>query len=129
MAAAAAAEPPERASTIQDLVQQGGSSLSHIATALHNCHYRPYVARQQQEIEQLHRDESLQIPPGTDYTQLPLSTEDVEKLSAARPATLAQALRISGVTPSAIVMLLQLVKRNQLRGPAHSTQRRQLVNA
>eukprot|EP00891_Asterochloris_glomerata_P008589 jgi/Astpho2/8589/e_gw1.00126.71.1_t len=118
-----------QASTIQDLVQQGGSSLSHIATALHNCHYRPYVARQQQEIEQLHRDESLQIPPGTDYTQLPLSTEDVEKLSAARPATLAQALRISGVTPSAIVMLLQLVKRNQLRGPAHSTQRRQLVNA
>lgn len=93
-----------------------GGALQHpsTATAVYDCFYQPYLARQQQEVAQLKRDEALVVPCDLDYTRLQLSGEDREKLSAARPRTLAQAQRIPGVTPQAVVLLLQMIKRHQL---------------
>ena len=65
---------------------------------------------------ELRRDEALRIPDSLDYSQMQLSAEDREKLSAHRPASLAQAQRIPGVTPSALLMLLQHVRKRQPRG-------------
>lgn len=64
----------------------------------------------------LRRDEALRIPDSLDYSKMQLSAEDREKLSAARPASLAAAQRIPGVTPAALLMLLQHVRKRQARG-------------
>ena len=99
---------------VASMIADGALQHPSTATAVYNCFYQPYLARQQQEVAQLKRDEALVVPSDLDYTSLQLSGEDREKLSAARPRTLAQAQRIPGVTPQAVVVLLQMIKRQQL---------------
>jgi tRNA uridine 5-carboxymethylaminomethyl modification enzyme len=65
--------------------------------------YAPYVERQRREWAAVRKDSAVWIPAGLDYAAVPgLSTEMVERLSAARPETLDQASRIHGVTPAAL---------------------------
>ena len=74
--------------------------------------YRPYVERQQREWEVVQRDSRVWIPPELDYSAIPgLSNEMVERLNAARPETLDQASRISGVTPAALSALYVAASR------------------
>lgn len=74
--------------------------------------YAGYIDRQAEEIERLRRQESLPIPENLDYTSVHgLSNEIQQKLSAAKPTTLARAGRISGVTPAALSLLLVHLKR------------------
>jgi tRNA uridine 5-carboxymethylaminomethyl modification enzyme len=76
--------------------------------------YHTYLARQAREAEALRRDEDRAIPPGFDYGALPsLSNELRHKLSQHRPATLAHAARIEGVTPAALVLILARLKNNE----------------
>ena len=66
----------------------------------------------QRDIAAFRRDEALLLPADLDYAAVGgLSREIRGKLAAARPATLGAAARISGVTPAALVALLQYVKR------------------
>jgi tRNA uridine 5-carboxymethylaminomethyl modification enzyme len=96
------------------------TSGSAVDTAVFNCHYRPYLAKMEAEVAELRRDEALRIPPGLDYSTLQLSAEDREKLAAAQPASLAAAQRIPGVTPSALMLLLQHVRKRQPRDRSNS---------
>jgi len=65
--------------------------------------YKPYVERQQREWEVVQRDSRVWLPADLEYGAIPgLSTEMVERLSAARPETLDQAARVPGVTPAAL---------------------------
>ena len=65
--------------------------------------YAPYVARQQREWEVVQRDSRVWLPADLRYSDIPgLSTEMVERLTAARPETLDQAGRIPGITPAAL---------------------------
>ncbi|XP_043191596.1 protein MTO1 homolog, mitochondrial-like [Amphibalanus amphitrite] len=68
---------------------------------------------QQAEVDQVRRDEMLLIPDDLDYTshKISISMEEREKLMASRPQTIAAASRIPGVTPAAIVRLLNYVRR------------------
>lgn len=76
--------------------------------------YRSYLGRQQKDIDSFKKDEALRIPDDLDFALIPsLSTELVEKFQVARPATLGAASRISGVTPSALTVLLRHIKRQQ----------------
>jgi tRNA uridine 5-carboxymethylaminomethyl modification enzyme len=69
--------------------------------------YAPYVERQQAEIARLRSDEAVRIPDDLDFESIPgLSNEMVERLCAARPATLGAARRIRGVTPAALAAIL-----------------------
>jgi tRNA uridine 5-carboxymethylaminomethyl modification enzyme len=78
--------------------------------------YAGYLARQEADIRAFRRDEALALPADLAYGTLPaLSAEVVEKLTAARPATLGAAARIPGVTPAALVTLLRHVKRAAAR--------------
>ncbi|KAL6781278.1 hypothetical protein ACKKBG_A10490 [Auxenochlorella protothecoides x Auxenochlorella symbiontica] len=124
VAAAAAAAAAPRAADLADLAAAAvpgtarapGSDApgpADVATAVHNCHYRPYLEKQAAEVAEMARDEALHLPPDLDYAAMPLSSEDVEKLSTVRPTCLAAARRIPGVTPAAIVLLLQHVRRRQ----------------
>jgi tRNA uridine 5-carboxymethylaminomethyl modification enzyme len=76
--------------------------------------YAGYLERQDAEIRAFRRDENLVLPRDLDYAAVgSLSTEARLKLSAARPENLGAAARISGVTPAALIALLQHVKRGQ----------------
>lgn len=79
--------------------------------------YRGYLARQDADIRAFKRDEALALPEDLDFAAVAgLSNEVVAKLTAARPATLAAAARISGVTPAALTALLGYVRRQGERG-------------
>ncbi|MGI6075232.1 MAG: tRNA uridine-5-carboxymethylaminomethyl(34) synthesis enzyme MnmG [Pyramidobacter sp.] len=63
--------------------------------------YRGYIERQQRDAQRMARLESMKIPEDFDYGELTgMLAESREKLSKIRPATLGQAGRISGVTPT-----------------------------
>ncbi|MCH8552207.1 MAG: tRNA uridine-5-carboxymethylaminomethyl(34) synthesis enzyme MnmG [Natronospirillum sp.] len=75
--------------------------------------YAGYIQRQQEEIEQLRRHENTLLPDDLDYDKISgLSNEVRQKLIQTRPGTLAQASRISGVTPAAVSLLLVHLKKH-----------------
>jgi tRNA uridine 5-carboxymethylaminomethyl modification enzyme len=77
-----------------------------------DARYAGYLERQARDIAAFRRDEALLLPEVLDYGVVGgLSAEVRGKLAAARPATLGAAARISGVTPAALIALLQYVKR------------------
>jgi tRNA uridine 5-carboxymethylaminomethyl modification enzyme len=64
----------------------------------------------------MRRDEGIAIPDWLDYAEIPgLSNEIRQKLLAARPATLAQAQALEGMTPAAATLLLAIIRRGALR--------------
>ncbi len=74
--------------------------------------YEGYLRRQEADVRAYRRDETLEIGAAIDYQQLPgLSKEVRTVLDAGRPRTIGQAARLSGVTPSAINVLLRYVRR------------------
>ncbi|GAB2729189.1 tRNA uridine-5-carboxymethylaminomethyl(34) synthesis enzyme MnmG [Halomonas garicola] len=77
--------------------------------------YQGYIDRQQEEIDKLKRHEATPLPDDLDYARVDgLSNEIRQKLGEARPATLAQASRIAGVTPAAVSILLIHLKKHRL---------------
>jgi len=80
--------------------------------------YASYIERQERDVAAMKRDEHWEIPDGFDYDALSgLSNELKAKLARARPATLAQASRVDGVTPAALALILA-----RLRLPAKARQ-------
>ncbi|WP_170582225.1 tRNA uridine-5-carboxymethylaminomethyl(34) synthesis enzyme MnmG [Ruegeria arenilitoris] len=76
--------------------------------------YANYIARQQRDVEAMKRDETHAIPADFDYYSLTgLSNELKQKLSAARPANIAQASRVEGVTPAALTLVLAKLRSSQ----------------
>ncbi len=75
--------------------------------------YQGYLKRQEQDIIAYKKDQSLKIPCDLDYNNIGgLNLELRAKLNAAKPATLASAARIPGITPAALTCLLKYVKRS-----------------
>ncbi len=74
--------------------------------------YQGYIDRQLDDIARIKKFETTEIPESLDYAEIKgLSNEVRQKLSEVRPVTIAQAGRISGVTPAAISILLMYIKR------------------
>ncbi len=81
--------------------------------------YAGYIDRQEREIAKHAKQESLRLPEDLDYEAVDgLSNEARQKLMAARPATLGQASRLEGMTPSAVSLLLVHLKKRQLQRTA-----------
>lgn len=75
--------------------------------------YAGYINRQQNEVNRLQRNENITLPADLDYHNVRgLSNEVREKLQNAKPQSLGQAARISGVTPAAVSLLLVHLKRS-----------------
>lgn len=69
--------------------------------------YAGYIDRERDLADKMNRLEDLKIPDGIDFTKMPsLSSEAIDKLGKIRPATLGQASRISGISPSDISVIL-----------------------
>ncbi len=84
-----------------------------------DAHYMGYLERQDRDIKSFKKDESVIIPDGIDYEKLSgLSNEIKSKLLQVKPKTLGQAMRIDGVTPAAIIILLSHIKKLRYKATA-----------
>ena len=82
--------------------------------AVETAFYAPYLARQDAELRDLRQSEAVLLDPAFPFAQVPgLSHEMVERLSAARPPSLAAAGRVRGVTPAALAALLVHARRRR----------------
>ncbi len=80
------------------------------------AHYKGYLKKQNADILAFKRDENLKIPGNIDYDQFSgLSNEVKSKFKKIKPKTLGQALRIDGITPAAVYILLSHVKRKSIK--------------
>jgi tRNA uridine 5-carboxymethylaminomethyl modification enzyme len=74
--------------------------------------YANYVVRQDRDIATMQRDEKVSIPPELSFAEIDgLSNELSSKLERIRPTTIAQAARVEGMTPAAIMLLLARIRR------------------
>ena len=81
-----------------------------------NSHYRGYLKKQKADILAFKRDENLIIPNNINYDNLSgLSNEVKSKFKKIKPKTMGQALRIDGITPAAVYILLSYVKRKSIK--------------
>ncbi|MDB2652514.1 tRNA uridine-5-carboxymethylaminomethyl(34) synthesis enzyme MnmG [Candidatus Pelagibacter bacterium] len=81
-----------------------------------NAHYMGYLKKQKADILAFKRDENLIIPDKINYDSLSgLSNEVKAKFKEIKPKTMGQALRIDGITPAAVYILLSHVKRKSIK--------------
>jgi len=81
-----------------------------------NAHYNGYLKKQKADILAFKRDENLLIPDKVNYDALSgLSSEVKAKFKEIKPKTMGQALRIDGITPAAVYILLSYVKRRSIK--------------
>ena len=77
-----------------------------------DAHYAGYLERQSQDIKSFKKDEAVKIPSNLNYDSLSgLSNEVKSKLLKVKPKTLGQAIRIDGITPAAVIILLSHIKK------------------
>ena len=120
--------PPHRPSSCCrypgiDIAQAGrdlaaiGTIDAAIAAQLEvDARYASYVERQEADVAAFRKEESVRIPADFDYAALAgLSAEVRQKLAALRPATLAQASRMEGITPAALMLLLAHLRKGPAR--------------
>jgi tRNA uridine 5-carboxymethylaminomethyl modification enzyme len=119
--------PLSREYSLMDLIKRPGISYNDIAGIKGQANDNPqvseqveiqikysgYIERQSEEIARSRRFENTIFPTEFDYQSVEgLSNEIKQKLSDARPETLARASRIPGVTPAAISLLLIYLKKH-----------------
>ena len=84
-----------------------------------DAHYMGYLQRQSRDISSFKKDESVVIPESINFDSLSgLSNEIKSKLIKVKPKTLGQAIRIDGVTPAAIIILLSHIKKLRYKATA-----------
>jgi tRNA uridine 5-carboxymethylaminomethyl modification enzyme len=106
-----------------DLARLGGvwPEIGQIAPAIAeqlavDSRYASYVDRQEADVVAFRKEESVAIPGDFDYAAVAsLSAEVRQKLEALRPATLAQASRMEGMTPAALMLLLAHLRKTPAR--------------
>ena len=134
-------QPIEREYRLEDLLRRPDVDYARLTTALDGrfaagqllqaaeaeqveigVKYSGYIERQQVDVQRAAEFEDLPLPQDLDYASVQgLSFEVRQKLDKARPHTLGQASRVSGVTPAAISLLLVHLRKRRLRSPAAST--------
>jgi len=81
-----------------------------------NSHYKGYLKKQNSDIIAFKRDENLIIPENLNYDEFSgLSNEVKSKFKQIKPKTMGQALRIDGITPAAVYILLSHLKRKSIK--------------
>ncbi len=76
--------------------------------------YEGYIKKSKEEAQKQEKYENIKLPENIDYTQIPnLALEAKEKLNKIKPTSIGQAMRISGVNPSDISVLMIYLKRGK----------------
>jgi len=91
-----------------------GAERADLEQLRREAQYAPYIERQTREVARIAREERTRIPDGFDFRGISgLSRELQDRLTAARPDTLAAAARLEGMTPAATVLLLARLRAGQ----------------
>jgi len=103
-----AARPEVALADLLEFVPHGTSYPSDVVESVEiSIRYKGYIDREKRNAEKVNHLENLRIPDGFDFSRVSgLSIECRQKLERYKPATIAQASRISGVSPSDISVLL-----------------------
>ena len=79
---------------------------------LFDAMYSTYIDRQNASIDEMKHNQSVKIPQDFDYNSVgSLSNEELEKLKLVKPETIYQASRISGITPTSVLAILEKLKK------------------
>ncbi len=79
-----------------------------------NIKYEGYIVKANKEAEKMLEYENMKLSSDLDYSKVPnLAKEAVQKLNEIKPLSVGQAIRISGVNPADITMLMLYLKRNK----------------
>jgi len=98
----------------EPFVKQMGFTDEVLEAVIVDAKYEGYLAKQEKLVADLKVLEGKKLPPELDYADIEhLRAEAKEKLSAVRPATLAQAARISGITPADITVIQIHMKKHK----------------
>ena len=97
-------------------IKKEGFREEVVQAAIIDAKYEGYLAKQERLVANLKNLENKKVPLDLDYGRvIHLRAEAMEKLSAFRPGTLAQASRIGGITPADVTVLrIHLKKYYQL---------------
>ncbi len=97
---------------VSDYVEEHALDKEVLEQAEIQVKYSGYIEKEKNNADKLNRLENIKIPKNFDYTKLKsLSYEACEKMTKIQPATISQASRISGVSPSDISVLLVYMGR------------------
>jgi tRNA uridine 5-carboxymethylaminomethyl modification enzyme len=109
--------------TYADLPKKNGALPAEVIQQIEIAlKYEGYIARQEVEVAKMKTLEDKQIPSWIDYSKVPsLRTEARQKLAKIQPATLGQAARISGVSPSDVGILMIWMKQGAELATAKDT--------
>ncbi|WP_418122090.1 tRNA uridine-5-carboxymethylaminomethyl(34) synthesis enzyme MnmG [Chryseobacterium sp. PTM-20240506] len=103
-------EKLENIDIIKDVASQFEDEVREQAEI--NIKYKGYIEKEKENVAKLNRLENIKIPEDFDYLKLSsLSSEAKQKMNNVRPKTIAQAGRISGVSPADINVLLVYLGR------------------
>jgi len=92
---------------LEHLPELSEMSDAVVEQVVHDVKYSGYIARQQLEIDRQQRLQDKKIPDDFDYDGIGhLRTEARQKLTKIRPVSIAQASRISGITPADMALVL-----------------------
>lgn len=94
---------------VEDLA---GLDPAVVAEFVDDARYQPYLERQAAEVAEMRANDAIALPAELSFGTIPgLSNEMIERLSAARPATLGAAARLRGITPAALSAILLHVRK------------------
>ncbi|MDE0879496.1 MAG: tRNA uridine-5-carboxymethylaminomethyl(34) synthesis enzyme MnmG [Sphingomonas bacterium] len=98
---------------VDDLIDVGDSyPEAVVAEMVEDARYAPYLERQAEEIARMRRDEAIALPIDLRFADIAgLSNEMLDRLTQARPASLAAAARIRGITPAALSAIYLHIQR------------------
>ena len=89
-------------------------SFDVIEQVVINTKYEGYINKENKEAEKMLEYEKIKLDDNMDYNKVPnLAKEAAQKLNEIKPISIGQAIRISGVNPADISMLLLYLKRNK----------------
>jgi len=98
--------------SVESFIQNNNLDREVIEQAEIQVKYSGYIAKEKLNADKLNRLEYVKIPENFDYSQIKsMSFEAREKLKNIQPTTIAQASRISGVSPNDISVLLVYLGR------------------
>jgi len=103
----------EQVTADDEFIRQNNFSKEVTEAVTIDAKYEGYLARQRKMIDSMRNFENIKLPENLDYKTIThLKAEACEKLSVFRPATLAQASRISGITPADITIIQVHLKKH-----------------
>ena len=102
----------QRLTKVTQFIEQNNIDSEVIEQTEIHVKYAGYIAKEKNNADKLNRLENVKIPTNFDYDKLKsISIEAKQKLTKIKPTTIAQASRISGVSPSDVSVLLVYMGR------------------